>query len=395
MNVAKTHAEQTSAADKSIGFDYQYYYFLFKLLKMSKGESVGLEVKDDIHTDLNNNTQILIQLKHTVRKSANGAPVNLTDFDPDLWKTVSNWCKVICDNNAGRNNKKNQLEFVKKTEFMLVTNKSDSGNITFGSICENPQTAKTELQKLFSETKNESIQNYIKDLLEMDAEVLEAFLPKIHFNLETDGIIEQCKDAILEKQVLPASVDELFSKIDSEIRQHNYLAIKNGHQVIITFDDFNTKCRKFFSIARSPDLRIKKYYEALPKSLEDQVFIKQLIDIGDIDTSDPEEVSQYTRYMLTVKTNLSGWQQSGDLTDEEVDNFNNEAKLRWRNQFKSTYRKIAPPDVLAREVLDEMRRQKLLLAKQDMGTEFSNGEYYLLSDIPEIGWLKNWENKYK
>jgi len=102
MTIQQTHTEKTSAADKSIGFDYQYYYFLYRLLKMRRAESVGLEVKDDVHTDLACNRQILIQLKHTVQKKAGGTTNNLTQYDSDLWKTLSNWTKVITDKVAGR-----------------------------------------------------------------------------------------------------------------------------------------------------------------------------------------------------------------------------------------------------------------------------------------------------
>lgn len=46
MSKLSSVADSVSAADKSIGFDYQYYYFLYKGLTMKKGETVGLEVKD-------------------------------------------------------------------------------------------------------------------------------------------------------------------------------------------------------------------------------------------------------------------------------------------------------------------------------------------------------------
>lgn len=395
MGSSKTHADQTSADNTSIGFDYQYYYFLLKLLKMGKGESVGLEVKDDVHTDLSNNTQLLIQLKHTVQQNANGTPINLTNFDSDLWKTLSNWSKVITDINTVRGEKKNQLTFIEKTEFMLASNKSSGGDVKFYSICENPKSAKIELEKLKLLTKDASIQEYIQDLIQLDNEVLEAFIPKIHFNLDVDNIIDRCKDAIREKYIPPTVVESLFGQIDSQIRQDNFYAIKAGIKIIVTFEQFEIKCRRLFSIARSPDLKPVKYYGALPSTLEDQKFIKQLIDIDDVKVADADEIAQYTRYMFGVKTNLAIWQQSGELTAEEVREFSDEAKLRWQNQFKATHKKNASPDELAREVLGEMRKQQLSFGSQSMGTEFSNGEFYRLSDIPEIGWHNAWMDKYK
>ena len=131
MTTGQTIAQKTSAADKSIGFDYQYYYFLEKLLNLKTGQSVGLEVFDDVHVTVSASLQLLFQLKHTTSIAADGKPVNLTSLDDDLWKTMSNWSKVIKDVNDGRTQKDHQLDFIKKTEFHLVTNKSWSASNKF------------------------------------------------------------------------------------------------------------------------------------------------------------------------------------------------------------------------------------------------------------------------
>ncbi|MGF6410043.1 hypothetical protein [Paraburkholderia sp. MM5482-R1] len=83
MATEKSFSEKTSADDKSIGFEYQYYYFLDRLLNLKSGQSVGLEVKDDVHTDLDADCQLLFQLKHTVKKAAGGAPIALPQLDVD------------------------------------------------------------------------------------------------------------------------------------------------------------------------------------------------------------------------------------------------------------------------------------------------------------------------
>ena len=56
------HTDKTSAEDRSIGFDYQYYYFLSKLLNSKKGQVLGLKVMDDVHSELDDNTKFLVQL---------------------------------------------------------------------------------------------------------------------------------------------------------------------------------------------------------------------------------------------------------------------------------------------------------------------------------------------
>ncbi|WP_228481828.1 hypothetical protein [Stutzerimonas stutzeri] len=115
----KSFTEQTNADTTEIGFHYQYYYFLYRLLNLKSGQSVGLEVKDDVHTDLDNETQILFQLKHTVQQNAAGYSVALTELDSDLWKTLHNWAKIISDKTVGRDQQAKQNEFIKKLNFIL------------------------------------------------------------------------------------------------------------------------------------------------------------------------------------------------------------------------------------------------------------------------------------
>jgi hypothetical protein len=134
MNKNKTQFEETAADKTAIGFDFQYYFFLWKLLSLETGESVGLEVKDDVHTDLNNDTQILYQVKHTIQKRKDGKPKNLTTLDIDLWKTMSNWAKVISDKTDGRGKEKQQITFLNKTSFVLASNKSSTTTNQFLKI---------------------------------------------------------------------------------------------------------------------------------------------------------------------------------------------------------------------------------------------------------------------
>jgi hypothetical protein len=44
------HQDKVSAGEIGIAFDFQFYYFLYRLLQMGKGESVGFEILDDVHT---------------------------------------------------------------------------------------------------------------------------------------------------------------------------------------------------------------------------------------------------------------------------------------------------------------------------------------------------------
>lgn len=51
MTYTGTKQEKISADVIQIGFEFQYYYFLKCVLEMKTNESVGFEVKDDVHIE--------------------------------------------------------------------------------------------------------------------------------------------------------------------------------------------------------------------------------------------------------------------------------------------------------------------------------------------------------
>lgn len=399
------HTEKTGAADKSIGFDYQYYYFLWRLLNLKTDETIGLEVMDDVHTELTNNRQILIQLKHTIQTKADGGAVNITTLDSDLWKSLSNWSKVISDPVADRKEEKEQLKFVNKTDFLLVSNKSENeknqlllllkelrdGDKSFDEI-------RKGIQSLHSTTKDEAIKAYIGDVLALNDAVAECFFRNLSFDLGCDDIIGKCKVAIKEHKIDESKVGEVFYCLDSRVRSENFSMIKNKQKIIFSFDEVFIKFRKCFDKARNGSLTIKKFTGSLPDSLQEQMFIRQLIEIKDIKNDDIESMAQFTRYLLQMQNNIDEWYQSGNLTLGEVEEFKNEAKVKWENEYRSLYRKDYSEEEIADkavQLIDAIRKEKLTLAAQEMPTDMSNGQFYHLSNVPEIGWHKDWEGKYK
>ena len=404
MGTVKTHIEKTAAETKSIGFDYQYYFFLWKLLSLSTGESVGLEVKDDVHTELENDEQIFYQIKHTVKTKADGSATNLITLDTDLWKTLSNWARVISDKNDHRSNKQEQLEFLKRTSFVLASNKSSAGkNKILESIislqkvsCTFTETKNT-FKDLSGNSKSSTLTSYIKDVLTLTDEVLNEFLLRVFFELDEDDIIGKCKDAIKSDKVDRHKIDSVFANLDSSIRSDNFINIKNGEKIQISFDDFYLKYRRHYDLARNTSLIINEFEGALPGRLEAQIFIQQLIEIEDIETNNLEEIARFTSYKLKLQNNIHAWVQAGEITDHEITRFKQEVKTQWRNKHRTFFRKIddeSDNNDAALGVLDALRENTLTIAGQPLDTDLSNGAFYDLSDVPVIGWRKDWE-KYR
>ncbi len=398
----RTFTDKTSAADKSIGFDYQYYYFLDRLLNLKSGESVGLELLDDVHVSSSATLQLLFQLKHTTALAASGKPVNLASLDDDLWKTMSNWAKVTCDPNDGRALQAEQLNFIKRTEFHLVTNKSwNSGNLFVNKVvkfidgqCDFPEL-KASVQALHDQTTNIGVKAHIADVLALDDMVCERLFLKLRFELGLDEIIEKVKRSIRDKVISIDNVENVFARLDSNIRAENFINIKIGNNILISYDDFMNRYEKIFASSRKKELRYENYKPVLPHDLIAQRFVKQLVHIGDIQPSEMEIITEFTIQKLRLARNLLEWQKSGQMVGDEVTDFHLDVQAQWKNGFRNKFRVgRMPADVLdaALELLDNLREKRFKIAGEELGTEFSNGELYHLSDSDTIGWHPDWEN---
>ncbi len=211
MGNPRSHEEITSADKTSVGFDYQYYYFLYTLLELKRGQSIGYEVKDDVHIELDSGKYVLMQIKHSVQKKADNSIINLTERDKDLWKTIYNWINVINDENSGRKDSKSRLEFLRNTEFILVSNKAESKSNDFVNNIKKYQANEISLDDIKkylidleretkeSDEKKNITKIYVQKLLSQSDDWLALFFKNIKFDLEQDDLVEKIKDKIREK----------------------------------------------------------------------------------------------------------------------------------------------------------------------------------------------------
>ncbi|ARL88531.1 ABC-three component system protein [Burkholderia pseudomallei] len=402
MAEEKSFTEKTSAGDTSIGFDYQYYYFLHRILNLGTGQSAGLEIKDDVHTELDADFNILYQVKHTVQTNASGAPVALSELDADLWKTLYNWSQVISDKVDGREEIAKQLKFAENTEFHLVSNKSHSKSNKFLQLAVDFQDGngdfeplRAHIDYLANKTQDADIKKYILSVAQLDMVVRKKFFENIRLELELEDIIGRVKRSIREKIVDMEKVDAVFERLDSRIRSDNFLAVKNGQAIKISFEDFALRYAKIFDDARTKKLVHYRFEPELPDDIFAQRFIRRLLEIGAITDADNERAVEYTKYKLRISRNLERWVQEGNLVSDEVEDFHDEVYLRWENEFQGSFRScksLAEIIDSAMDLLTILRRERFRLSETDLDTRLSNGELYHLSDIGRIGWHKDWKD---
>lgn len=404
----KDSLEKHTAGGQSLGFDYQFLYFVYLLLDLKQGEKIGYEVKDDIHIEKPDGTIVLLQAKHTVQKNSTGEAINMTTLDGDLWKTLNIWT-IFIDSILDSD--------LFKYKFILVTNKnsSDSNELINGVVSyqkkeKSIQQVKAIISKLYKNTTDEKIQGYINNVLQISDDKLDKFLSRIEFQTNTDNLLEEIKTRLKERlfQKKADRIEVVMDSLIANLSKDKYIEIDNHGSFEVTFEDFCSKYEHCFRLVFDErPLPIRKFSFCLPNNIEDKVFIQQLLDIGDVN-SGSSEIEEYATLWFQAFNNFQNWIENSFVLSTEIDDFEKNAIRVWKNEFKSKYRMVEQRlsagetindldkeiKSLALELLDFIRKEKLSLVNTDLGIEISNGYYYLLSDEPKIGWHYDWKNRY-
>jgi hypothetical protein len=222
----------------------------------------------------------------------------------------------------------------------------------------------------------------------------------VKFELNEDDIIKRIKDSILGKVIAAHRVDEVFSKLHSNLHKDNFLATKAGQSIIISFKDFNSRYSKIFDDVRTKKLVRHRFSFVPPANLNNQTFIRQLLEIGDFKYEDSDSIIRYTTEKVMLENHLTKWVADGLLTTDDVDQMYEETKTIWHNRFKQAYRFADSMNgeekrAKAQEMIDELRRSSLSVDLNPLETRMSNGVFYYLSEIPTIGWDQEWDIKFK
>lgn len=408
MSETTIKQQQHTAGPQIIGPDYQFYYFMYLAVGLKIGQKVGFEVKDDVHIENSDGTCVLIQTKHSIGTNAAGEIANLTTLDSDLWKTISNWAEFIKAEGESHN-------FIERHSFVLVTNKNEQNNdfinclnnfIRDGDI----NKVVEKLKEFRAKTKDKDLKAYITNVNSLGKKKLKVFFQKLSLETGVDEIIERVKARILENVRQQKYVNPVFESLFSNLSASKYLDIKDRKNFEITQEEFNKKFGKCFQSAfERSSLPSRNIPIQLTGNLEDQVFIKQLMDIGEVEAGS-DDIRDYTTQMLKFLNDFTFWTEEDHLLPTAIQDFNDESMLIWKNEFKDKYRLVAKKiaagthieDIedeirnLGIELVSYMRKQNLTIPGHfPLGIGPSNGHYYVLSDKLEIGWHYDWKNKYK
>lgn len=403
--MAATHnrAEITSADTKQLGFEYQYLYFIVKLLQMRYGDEVGYEARDDIHVvSASSGDTLYIQVKHTTDLTADGSPANLTNLSEDLWKTFSNWSKLITDPAEQRDTVRAQKAFIQKSKFIFATNRNTCQNDIYNLVATikgksiSATLVRTKIQEIAQSTTNETIRNYINDVLNLSSTLLLAFLSRVDFVSTTSDLFEEIRSEIRNKMIAEEYVDDVLYALYTQLKEDFFKKVKKKAHQIITYNEWQQKYQSVFKSVRTTLLPFREYQPLLPDRLDQQPFARELIEIEAVDLDDTglSELAEFTEHYLSVKLQLMDWYDEGKIDLLTMEKFHKDAQVLWKRIHRACHRSTKSDMTLDRnnalECFDQTMRERLRILSTDLGIALSNGEFILLANEEKIGWKYKW-----
>lgn len=393
------------------GFDYQFLYFINRLLKMvEKGDVVFYEKYDDVSMSSDEGL-VYFQLKHTIGGS-NQKTVNLSLRDHDLWKTIAVWIDI-----TNKQDKDKRIDFLESNSFVLVTNKNPVNNPFWMELqkYQKGEMSFDELKKFYTKVydetgeskrkevngqKGKTTKDYIKCLIDFD--YADQLLKSMSICFEPDLKSEILESLELNKNIPLKNVEEAYQELLGMIRDKYYSDLKNSYTREEFSKVFDRICQKYrerkFTFKRNTMTK-------LPPHLEDQVFIKQLMDVEDISLEDDPLIVEYTMEKFDYINSIRVATKNDDVSEEEVENVRADAVRYWRQKYKHYMGRINPDDndkiiEKASDLLNDIRDKNIYIVEKEIESYFSNGCFYYLSDKdsehePQIGWRPGWEEKYK
>lgn len=401
------HSEKIAADKTSLGFEFQDFVYIEKLIELRPGQTLGLELHDDIHVetaaeDASIKDLLLIQVKHSVD------PGNVTDRDIDLWKTIYNWLKLVPG-----------LPPYRTLTFQLYTNKS-LNNQKFVSLLKAPRqniqaildhirTTHQDISEVESKKKADESPNplakYVKYVSQSTDEELKFIFERFEFHPDNASIITKISSELRRLSIPPSRLEDTRKHVIGAFKESKFSRIIEGKKVVITFDDFHTEMG-FDRIVRSAraepadfDRFVDIYYSYQRPdelSFSSSNFHHQLKDIG---ISDEEIVDRGVEMMLAEQF-MESLRDAGSFSATENSRLENRAFSDWQLLHNQSHRNTKEDDEAAHQqasqgCYDQTMRNPLKAGDIELPSNLSCGKYIKLSNLPRIGWRKNWQSRFK
>lgn len=381
------------------GMIYQVYYYMKRLLKLQQGESASLELHDDVAV-AGEKGLMYCQLKHT-----GDIDKVMTPRDHDLWKTLAMWVEIVQKDRT----LEEQKLWIDKSQFVLLTNKEIENNPLYKTLLgfnkDGGKWNEVEEYVKSQATKNKGKDNDVDKFASIvyDYPLRKELLSKVCIERETDEKVLDDISHILryQKHVRENNVRFLRTLLLGHLEESFVNTIQKKKPSEYTDETFDQEFGTFIRTLKDRVYVRRNQFLTIPENLkvDEQTFIRQLVDIGDAKVSSEKRRIFVTKERLAFENDYH--EALSEISEPDRLAFEKNVHNMWDTIYCSKYTNIENKTDIQKQqaaidVLTEVRKIDLTIIDQEKLGESSNGCFYFFSDgeKPTIGWSHNWMDLY-
>lgn len=392
--IKKTNIEKTHVPDKVYAFMIQSHHMLYELLNCKDGDSVSVEVFDDVGVEHEDGSKDAIQLKSAL---SNRNPVS--NKAADLWKTMYNWLISV---EAG-------VFDPGKVKFILFLNVNKQGTIVNGfHLAERYDEAvlawknarrefydeKGILKEIGEEYKKYIEYFFVQDRMEMACKIIQNFELKKCIDNYTLTVRKE-----FDKSGIPADIIEpIYMGIIGWIDLNVTKMVENNEAIIISFENYQVQLRALYrdynqKHSLMPHSVKPSKFEIQNELQQQRTYITQL-EIIDCDyTEKIEAINDFIRASI----DRTIWADNGDISFLSMQSYEETLKRSWNLERKMIMieKKNELPEEQGKLIYYKCQRNQIEMPSVSVPEFFQNGCYHLLADGLEVGWHPQYLEKIK
>ena len=392
--IKKTNIEKTHVPDKVYAFMIQSHHMLYELLNCKDGDSVSVEVFDDVGVEHEDGSKDAIQLKSAL---SNRNPVS--NKAADLWKTMYNWLISV---EAG-------VFDPGKVKFILFLNVNKQGTIVNGfHLAERYDEAvlawknarrefydeKGILKEIGEEYKKYIEYFFVQDRMEMACKIIQNFELKKCIDNYTITVRKE-----FDKSGIPADIIEpIYMGIIGWIDLNVTTMVENNEAIIISFENYQVQLRALYRDYNQKHSLMP--HSAKPSKLEIQNELQQqrtyITQLEIIDCDYTEKIEAINDF-IRASIDRTIWADNGDISFLSMQSYEETLKRSWNLERKMIMieKKNELPEEQGKLIYYKCQRNQIEMPSVSVPEFFQNGCYHLLADGLEVGWHPQYLEKIK
>lgn len=378
----------SSAVESWLGYKYQEYRLVQRLLEADNTINIGFEMLDDLEEQLESSTVLEQNKVTTTTRNI------VSNKSKDFWKTLSNWLDLIRDNKID--------PYI--TTFLLYTNKSHSSQLL--KLLVNAKTEK-QARKAFESIltlvriRSNNIKAYIDNFITMDERKF-ILIKNFDYIHGSGSVIQDLKNTYFQKRLgaLEENIEDILDEIVGWVGNNLTRAAELRIPTIISAKAFGMRLGDIESKYRRRDI-LKFVCSRTNNSIDvkndltlEPIYIKQLKLIESNDT----EIEEAAIAKLETKDAISKWTINGFIQESSYQDYQILLKHKWQIHQKQII--IAHGHNVTNESLGALIYYKCLetfdnikLENKTIESFFSHGTLQTLADDLSIGWHPEYKQK--